>query len=247
MLPLATCSLRRISLVFGLGLALASSPGCGGDDDDGDTADAAPSRPDAGGCDPAAALPLQWRPIAMSATGAVTVTTAGAVSSALIDGTAGGLDAAADNPYVYLDLEDGKKVAIDDVTAFDDHTWDLAFKRASIRANGGDSGTGGVEVATVAAASLDEVTAPPAASELKSDDWASATCTFVGTPGGEPLSAFGEWYAYDEATHAVTPKTEVFVVKSRSGAFYKVRILTYYGDDSMPMRGAVYKVEWAAL
>ena len=240
--------LRFVSLAFLATFAL-SVAACSGDDDDGGDDDV-PNQPDAGGCEPASALPLQWRPIAMVSTGAVTTETAGGVTSATIDASAGGLSGAADNPYVYIDLSGAggaAKVDVDDVTALDADTWDIAFKRASIRANGGDSGTGGVTVAVVAAASLAEVTSAPADGEFAADDWASATCEFVGTPGGEPLSAFGEWYAYDDTTHEVSPSAEVYVVKSRSGTLYKLRVITYYGDEAMPMRGAVYQVEWAAL
>ena len=60
----------------------------------------------------------------------------------------------------------------------------------------------------------------------------------------------GEWYDYDATTHALSPKREVWVIKLGDDAgapVRKLRITTYYGDTAMPMRGAYYGVEWAAL
>jgi hypothetical protein len=65
-------------------------------------------------------------------------------------------------------------------------------------------------------------------------------------PGGEPKSAFGEWYNYDEQTHAVSPKSEVYVLERNDGSRTAFRISSYY-DPAMPMRGALYSVEWKQL
>jgi hypothetical protein len=242
--------LRRRLLPLALAIAagaLGAAPGCGGDDD-GAVADAAPSAPDGSeGCDPTAALPLQWRPIAMVSTGQVVTSSADGVTSASIDATAGGLAGAADNPYVYVDLAGAVKVDVDDTASYTSGNWDLAFKRASIRVDSGDSGSGQVTVATVAAASLAEVTAAPPDADFHADDWSSDDCVIAMTRSGEPLTAFGEWFDYDDATHVLTPKANVYVVKAHDGLLYKLRIQTYYGDSANPMRGGNYKLEWSAL
>src|SRR5262245_19807454 len=95
------------------------------------------------GCDPATALPTEYRPIAEVSTGLINVTNSGGTWSGTIDATAGGLSAAADNPYIYVDLANGVKVAVDDLGEYSDMTWDIALKRSSLRSNGGDSGPGG--------------------------------------------------------------------------------------------------------
>jgi hypothetical protein len=66
-------------------------------------------------------------------------------------------------------------------------------------------------------------------------------------PGGEPRSAFGEWYNYDDTTHIVTPKSEIYVIKRPDGTHAALRLAAYYGDTTMPMRGAFYQVEWKPL
>ena len=212
---------------------------CGGSSD--------ATAPDAAGsCDPATVLPGGYRLIAMVSTGAVSVTTTNGVTSGTIDATAGGVDNAADNPYIYVDLRNGTKVAINDIEARTSTSWDVALKRSSLRSNGGDSGPGGRELAAVAGATLDQVTAPPT-SAFASDDFATTDCTLVSTEIGEPMSAFGDWYDYDVDTHVVTPRPEIFVLKRNNGSQTAFRIKAYYGDPQAPMRGAFYAVEWKQL
>ena len=230
--------------------AIPLGAACGGDDDGG------ASEVDAGGggidaaaddCDQAEQLPGDYRPVAIVSTGDVTPTADGDVTTAVIDATAGGLPNAADNPYIYVDLASGAKVDIDDVDALSSSEWDLAFKRSSIRSNGGDSGPGMVAVAVVAAASLDEVTAAPADGEFAIDDWTDESCQLVALPFQEPNTAFGEWYDYDLGSHVVTPKPEVHVIRSRSGDLFKLQLESYYGDEGDPTLSAVYRVSWAPL
>ena len=222
--------------------------------DDGNSAipDAPSLEPDApatdapAGCDPATALPTQYRPISLVSTGAVTVTTAGGITRGTIDATAGGIANAPDRPYVYLDLSTGTRVDLTDIEARASTAWDLALKRASLRTNSGDSGPGGRTLAVVDAATLAEVTSAPTTG-FGTDDFATDDCMPQTLPGGEPLSAFGEWYAYDVDTHAVMPKAEVYVLDRGDGTKYALRLITYYGDTASPMRGAFYQVEWKAL
>ncbi|MBK9036430.1 MAG: HmuY family protein [Myxococcales bacterium] len=230
-------------LRLGSSLLLLLAVACGGDDGTADV-DAGPPI-DADGCDPATALPTQWRPIATISAGAVNVTTAAGVTSGTIDATAGGTAAAADNPYVYLDLMTGTKVDISDTTALSSTAWHIAFKRAGIKINGGDSGPGDVAAAPVAVEFLGDVDAVPAT--LTTDDWADATCTLIAGPTGEPATVMSTWYDYDDQTHVLTPKTQVWVLRIAPGVHRKLRIVTYYGDAANPMRGAYYQVEWAPL
>ena len=221
--------------------------------------DANPAEPDASvpapdasatdaptGCDPATALPTQYRPIALVSSGAVTVTTTTGITSGTIDATAGGIANAPDRPYVYLDLATGTRVDLTDIEARTSNAWDIALKRASLRTNSGDSGPGGRTLAVVDAATLADVTSAPTTG-FGTDDFATDDCEPQTLPGGEPLSAFGEWYAYDVNTHAVMPKAEVYVIDRGNGTKYALRLVTYYGDTTMQMRGAFYQVEWKAL
>ena len=229
--------------VLAIGTALTA---CGGSGDAGTVSLVDSSMPSidapAGGCDPATALPTEWRPIAMISTGTVNVTTANGVTSGTIDATAGGTTAAADAPYIYLDLSTGTKVDSTDTAALTSTAWHIAFKRASIKLNGGDSGPGMVAAASVSAAALADVTTVPGG--LAMDDGADASCSLIAGPTGEPASVMSTWYDYDTQTHMLTPKTEVWVLEIAPGVHGKLRITTYDGASGQPTRGAYYGIEW---
>lgn len=197
-------------------------------------------------CDPALVLPTQYRPIATVSTGGVELAADAGVMTGFVDATAGGLGGSADNPYVYVNLVTGQKVAVDDLAARSSSQWDLAFKRSSVRVNGGDSGPGNRQVAIVEAPDLASVTAPPTEG-FAVDDFTSATCTLEILDGGEPQSSVGMWYEYNLDTHQLGPKPEVYVIKRNNGSHTAVRILTYYGDPSSTMRGAYYRIEYKQL
>lgn len=228
--------MKRSSWLVVLWLAIT---GCGGSD-----TDATPDSP--GGCDPATVLPSNFRLIPMVSTGAVTVTTAGDVTSGTIDATAGGVDNAADNSYIYVDLRAGTKVAINDLEARMSTNWDIALKRFSLRTNSGDSGPGNRELVVVQAVTLADVASAPT-SGYASDDFVTDDCMLDSLLIGEPRSAFGEWYDYDQMTHVVTPKQEVYVLKRNNGSKTALRIKAYYGDPQRPTRSAFYSVEWKQL
>jgi HmuY protein len=197
------------------------------------------------GCNPAALLPSNYRPIAKVATTLLTVTTITGVTSGTADASAGGLAMSADNPYLYLDLKTGVKVGLNDLDARTSTDWDVALKRSSLRLNSGDSGVGNRKSAAVAATTLSEVTDGPS-DGYQVDIFATADCTLLTIPGGEPMSAFGEWYNYDTETNRVVPKPEVHVIQRPDRSRTAFRIAAYY-DPQMPMRGAVYSVEWKQL
>lgn len=223
-----------------LGVALwITMTGCGGAGED-----RPPDSPAL--CDPATVLPSSYRLIASVSTGAVKVATAGDVTSGTIDATAGGMSNAADNPYVYVDLQAGMKVAISDLDARASTNWDIALKRSSLRTNSGDSGPGNRELAVVQAATLGEVSSAPA-SGYTSDDFVTDDCMLDSLLIGEPRSAFGEWYDYEPMNHVVTPRPDVYVIKRNNDSKTAFRIKSYYGDPKEPTLSAFYSVEWKSL
>jgi hypothetical protein len=227
-------------------LAAACDPGGGGDGGDDDTV----QLPDGGGggiqcTDPQKVLPEGWTPVNKVSAGQVGSTGAGTITTT-IDATAGGFGASAGEPFVYLSFTGGAaaKVSLADPDSFASSDWDLAFKRYVIRANGGDSGPGGVAVAKVDAASLAEVTAVPTPSNFLDDQFATDACVLVMDQLGAPITAVGEWYIANGMT--LTPKPVVHVVKLRDGSHIKLRIVSYYGGQGGTQSG-YFTVEWAAL
>ena len=105
--------------------------------------------------------------------------------------------------------------------------------------------TAALAVPVAAGPTMAVVAAAPAT--LATDDWADGDCVLLAGPTGEPATVMSTWYDYDDQTHVLTPKAQVWVIRIAPGVFRKLRIATYYGDTANPMRGAFYRVEWAAL
>lgn len=230
---------KRLFFLPGLAallLGACSDDSGGGGPDAGESPDANPAC-----ADPTSALASPWASVDAVSTGAVVDTG----NTATVDATAGGSPNAADNPYIYLKLsaDSVTKVEITDVDSYQSDDWDLALKRYVLRVNGGDSGPGGVEVATVVAETLAEVTEVPADSEFATDDWVTDDCQLVPGPLGEPATALSDWYGYDESTNQLTPKGEIYVLRRPDGSAIKLDIQTFYHDDV----SGHYEIEWGAL
>ncbi len=101
--------------------------------------------------------------------------------------------------------------------------WDLAFSRQRVQLNGGVSGDGGVEVAILPAARLEDVTAAPA------DGWV-ADGADDGDDNQEPEYAFDAWFSYDPDTHVLTPQDLVFVVRTSEARHVAIEVVSYYDD-----------------
>jgi len=124
------------------------------------------------------------------------------------------VDATDDARWVYVRLDEG----VVDVDA----TWDLAFRRFTIAVNGGASGPGAGLAARGAETALTAATRAP-------DDGWQADRPDGDDPGDAPDRAFDAWYAYDEATHILSPEPGVWYVRSGDGArYYAVAVEGYY-------------------
>ncbi len=161
------------------------------------------------------------------------------VTTLTVDATAGGFGTPADDPanrYTYLNLNTAEVVDIDDAEADDSDAWHIAFKRTSIKLNGGISGPG-----SVGAVLLDEQ------SEFYAADGSPNASVFLNAdPGGE-LSALTEataaadlefetdqraaaiagdgseegWWLYDRASHTVSANTDAWwLVRTAEGDGY---------------------------
>jgi hypothetical protein len=131
------------------------------------------------------------------------------------DGTSSTLvDATSMEDWIYVDFETGAEIA-------DTGPWDLRFQRFHVSTNGGASGTGGVEVASIAARFAAIVEPPPTGYYADAD-----------VDGDEVIDyAFdqnGAWYDYDQTTHVLTPRQLVWVVKTAGGSTVKLAIDSYY-------------------
>ncbi|RKH59663.1 HmuY family protein [Corallococcus aberystwythensis] len=137
--------------------------------------------------------------------------------------------------WVGLDLDTGKEVS-----ATEDAVWDLAFQRYTVKARGGVSGTGGVQVAIVPGTTFAALTQAPASGYVT--DAADGADT-----GDSPDTVFNAgdgWYVYDLPTHTLTPRPRLYVVRSDSGTYFKVEVQSYYDAAGTP---AMMKLLWAKV
>jgi hypothetical protein len=173
----------------------------------------------------------------------------------VVDASAGGYMAAAQKPAIYLSLASKLRVDVTDLQADTSTAWDVALKRDTLRANGGDSGPGQAQVAVLDAVDFDSVTVADAANaDFAADDFIDdATCEAQTDQIGKPVTRFSGWYEYAEMTMVLTPADKVFLLRGADGtSLYKLQITGYYVDVSDGMGGtakksAVYSLRYQAL
>ncbi|MBE9583503.1 HmuY family protein [Mucilaginibacter sp. JRF] len=125
---------------------------------------------------------------------------------------------------VYFSIDKGTVVTGADTASAN---WDIAIQRTNILVNSGTSGKGITTAQLLKDTSFDKVTAAPADGYI--EDSAEAKAVPPGTGKG--------WYLYDMTNHTINPAPgRVIVVKTASGKYAKVEILSYYkngdGDPS---------------
>lgn len=126
------------------------------------------------------------------------------------------LDATSMTDWTYANFETGME-------ATPSGAWDLRFQRFHISTNGGAGGSGGVAVVPVTGTTFSAVTTAPSSGYISdvADGQADETPGYAFEQGDG-------WYDYDAATHVLTPKPTIWVVKTHSGATLKLEILRYY-------------------
>jgi hypothetical protein len=196
-------------------------------------------------------------PIDTVSTGLVQVTSDAnaALVTMVIDASAGGYMAAANNPYIYVSLAAKARVDVSDRQADSSAAWDLALKRDNIRSNGGDSGPGNAQVAALVGADFDTTTATAATdADFAQDSFIDpATCEPSVDAVGKPLTTFDGWYDYDAATNGVAPADRVYLVRGANGtSLYKLKITGYYvdvpdGQGGTVKKSAVFALQYQAL
>ncbi|MCA9672821.1 MAG: HmuY family protein [Myxococcales bacterium] len=188
--------------------------------------------------------------VAKVSTGSVQSTDKGSgVTETTIDATAGGINAAKSNPYVYVSLKDGSRVDVSDVDAKKSSAWDIAIRRSVIRINGGDSGAGQGGVAILAGKTLDQVTAVPPSVDFHADEFIDDSCQVSYDPINNILTAFGGqtglWYDYEVGSGKLTPLAQAYVIRLADGQTHvKLVIDSYYSPGNT---SAFYTVRWSKL
>jgi hypothetical protein len=104
------------------------------------------------------------------------------------------------------------------------------------------SGSGGVLVAALEGRAFDTVTRAP------EEGWSADRPDGSDDTDSEPDNVFNngtnDWYAYDQATHVLTPRDVTYVIASTEQRFYKLRFESYYDEAGSP---AVVRFRWAEI
>jgi hypothetical protein len=173
----------------------------------------------------------------------------GGAKTLYVDASAGGQQAAPENPRVYVDLAAGKRVEVSDPQASKSDAWDLALKRAVVFTNSGDAGPGGGGAVFLAGKTFDQVTSADA-DDVTTEVFVSEDCIPNLDQTQTVQTTFSGWYSYNETTHQLAPQPGVFVVRGAKGALYKVEIVGYYGKPDGAtdgMAGGRYVLRVAGL
>ncbi len=119
--------------------------------------------------------------------------------------------------YTFYSIEKNAIVANTDSATT---KWDLAFNGTKILTNGGTSGTG-LGGAFVQVGLFDELKTISPDSVFKTDNAPASYAITYGSGKG--------WYTYDPIKNLITPLAgRVLVIKTASGKYAKVEIISYY-------------------
>jgi hypothetical protein len=134
------------------------------------------------------------------------------------------VDASSTSAWVYFSVTSGGVVSVSDPAT--SSAWDVAFNRTKIQTNSGTSGgaIGGARKAPSGSAFdtlADSPTIGFAVDGMIPNPGPPGSGEFSGNP------VLNGWYNYDPATHAVSPKDEVFLVRTASGGYGKLKITGY--------------------
>jgi len=127
------------------------------------------------------------------------------------------LDASSPEKWVYFSFSRGATIDIPDRSSLQ---WDLGFKRSLIISNGGETnpkGEGGIIV--LENTPFESVTEAPATGYTLD--------TRISPEETENL-AIKKWYDYSYWSHTLTPKNNIYIIRTSDGRYAKMQILKYY-------------------
>ncbi len=126
------------------------------------------------------------------------------------------VNAASEKDWSYFDFSRSEQVNIFDRTSLE---WDIAFRRAKVLSNGGATNKiGGAGLLDLGEVDFDSVTEAPL------EGYVQDTPTRT-----EPENtALLKWYKYNYLSHKLTPKKNVYIVRTADKKFAKVQFLEFY-------------------
>ncbi|HEB83436.1 MAG TPA: hypothetical protein ENI92_00370 [Bacteroidetes bacterium] len=141
------------------------------------------------------------------------------------NGTTVELNATSYDYYVYYNLADGAEITLADADAATSSDWHIAFKRYSVKLNGGVSGPLGLTAIDMGEVDFDTVAAVP---ETAPEDWTADSYRLI----------FDGWYDYDFTAHTINPSGRLFAFRTADGGYAKL-VVTEITDYTQTSVGSV--------
>jgi len=129
--------------------------------------------------------------------------------------------------WVYFSFAMGDTVKVLAPASVQD--WDVAFRRTTIKLNGGTSGPGQGGVIILTNVNFEDIKSVPANAAFAADD-------STNNPYAIPTGSGEGWYNYTgEPNHWIVPiDGRVFIFRTAAGQYAKVQFLSYYSNGQPP-------------
>ncbi|MBI4384837.1 MAG: HmuY family protein [Nitrospinae bacterium] len=127
------------------------------------------------------------------------------------------VNASSENDWTYFDLSRGQEVKIMDPTSLE---WDLAFRRGKVVSNGGATNKFG----KAGLVDLGDKKDFDAITEAPEGNYVQDASTRTETENPVLL----KWYQYNYFTHKLTPKKNVYALRTADHKFAKIQFLGFY-------------------
>ncbi|QPJ66452.1 MAG: hypothetical protein G3M78_14020 [Candidatus Nitrohelix vancouverensis] len=129
------------------------------------------------------------------------------------------INASNDEKYVYFDFSTGKQVDIFDKSSIE---WDLALRRSKIISNGGATNQfGKAGLYDLGEVDFDSV------EEVPTEDYVTDIPTRTETENPVLM----QWYKYNFLTHKLTPKKNIYAIRTADNKFVKIQFISFYCDN----------------
>lgn len=134
------------------------------------------------------------------------------------------VDARSQDIWMYFDFSRGSVVSVQHPQT---DAWDLAFRRHTIRTNGGATNPSGqAALANIGERDFASVTRVPEDATLISDT-RTRKRPFPYNP------VVQKWYNYSYMANVLAPKPLVYIVRTQDGKYAKMRLLSYYCEGGV--------------
>jgi hypothetical protein len=152
------------------------------------------------------------------------------------------VNATSQTKWVYFSFDNNDTVKISNPTI--SNNWDLAFCRFNIKTNSGFSGNGiggTYNSGKTGSTGFNQLITVPDTATFTVDD-----SLFI--PGAYGIidtvitnSILSGWYNYDQTTNVLSSKNLIYIVKTATGKYVKLQIVSYYNDtDPSLVTGSGY-------